>query len=49
MISRDNAGQKITVDVERRQQEYDFFVSCGWITTPSYIAESKGERGETNQ
>lgn len=30
-VGRDDST-KITLDVERRQKVYDFFVSCGWIT-----------------
>lgn len=38
IIQQENGGQRITIDVERRQQVYDFFVSCGWITAPSSIS-----------
>ena len=37
-IARDELGKKITIDVERKQQVYDFFVSCGWITTSSTLS-----------
>lgn len=32
-------GAKITMDVERRQKEFDFFVSCGWITSAAQMNE----------
>lgn len=32
-------GAKITMDVERRQKEFDFFVSCGWITSAAQLNE----------
>ncbi|KAK8800036.1 hypothetical protein WA588_002854 [Blastocystis sp. NMH] len=37
-IAKDELGKKITIDVERKQQVYDFFVSCGWITTSSTLS-----------
>lgn len=37
MISAEDATKKITIDVERKEKIYDFFISCGWITTGNYI------------
>ena len=35
--SRDEVAKKITIDVERKDKIFDFFISCGWITTGVHI------------
>ena len=40
MISREDATKRITIDVERKEKVFDFFISCGWITTSNHINES---------
>lgn len=37
MISKEEVGKRITIDVERKEKVYDFFISCGWITTGNHI------------
>ena len=35
--ARDEVAKKITIDVERKEKIFDFFISCGWITTGMHI------------
>lgn len=43
MISKEEVGKRITIDVERKEKVYDFFISCGWITTGNHIHDMNYE------
>ena len=33
----EEVSNKITINVERKEKLYDFFISCGWVTMANHI------------